>query len=349
MYMLGSRIGYVLATSSNDGGDSFGIRFTGTVLDYCFPARYSAPLHSVAYWIRESVGNPQRGQLFASIYEDNGSYDNPGTPLETISAGTGTYGFGRLEITGFTVSLVKGRRYRLRLTTTNTSNNNFGEFSLGPTIDNKNEFNSTTYLGYSVTWRWNNSWVVGRRFNVQVFQTVNNTPVSDHVLLRYDVGRNWGTSYTISSSTGPTGFRWTVPEGGKFRFFAVSLGFLSIPNDITGRQIRLLVMRDGKVVGCSFAQTFAPGIPLFRFGPAIVLEGGATYDFVFDQMNPGYSFSIRSRWVDPTYIPSWMPGLIYNGNVVSDEVWNILQLFLDDFEPVHHSCIINPYVMMPVG
>jgi len=362
MFPFGTRIGYSLMTDAH-GVDSLGMRYTNTVFDVLFVARYSAPLHSVAFWIRYVVGTPQLSDLTLTLYQDNGDHLNPGTPIESISGGSGTFGAGRLVFSGFSASLVKGRRYRLRITTSNNVNNNYGEFLLGPEMA-PGAYNDSHLTGYANVIKWQGNWSFYKRFNMQVFQTVGSQQISDHVLMATSGSDTGYVSYTTYNNQ-PFGIRVTMPPGGTYRYW----GFMCSRMSFAGEGLSQgywQVMKSGTTIAVTstypgFANNAFPdyspnwGRIVYRFTTPLVLEGGETYDFIFDVAkwhNSSNYASFLTCLIDNTYLPSWFQRyrLIVGGNEVTNRALPTFFLFIDDPIPVPPSDgIVNPYTMMPVG
>ena len=364
MFPFGTRIGYSLMTDVQ-ALDSLGMRFNDTIFDLLFVARYSAPLHSVAFWIRFVVGNPQRSHLTLTLYEDNGDHLNPGTPIESISGGSGTFGAGRLVFSGFSADLVKGRRYRLRITTSNNVDNNYGEFFVGPYMST-GTYDDSHLTGYTTMVRWQGNWLsyVHKRYNMQVFQTVGGQQISDNVLLATSGQSTATVSYTTYNNQ-PFGIRVTMPPGGKFRYWGLMCSRMSFVGSGFAHgywQVR----KSGTTIAVTssypgfYNDSFPDYSPnwgriVYRFTTPLVLEGGETYDFIFDVAklhNEWSHASFLTCIIDNTYLPSWFQRyrLIVGGNEVTNRALPTFFLFIDDPIPVPPSeGIVNPYTMMPVG
>jgi len=357
MFPFGTRIGYSLMTDAH-ALDSIGVRLNSTIFDKLFVARYSAPLHSVAFWIREVVGTPQRSDLTLTLYQDNGDHLNPGTPIESISGGSGAFGAGRLVFSGFSANLVKGRRYRLRITTSNNVNYDYGEFLLGPEMS-PGTYSDSYLTGYASAVRWQGNWSFFKRYNMQVFQTVGGQQISDNVLMAAGY-----VGYTTYNNQ-PFGIRVTMPPGGTFRYWGLMCSRVSFAGSGFAHgywQVR----KSGTTIAVTssypgFSNDFFPdsspnwGRIVYRFTTPLVLEGGETYDFIFDvaKLHTEWSYaSFLTCIIDNTYLPSWFQRyrLIVGGNEVTNRALPTFFLFIDDPIPVPPSeGIVNPYTMMPVG
>lgn len=357
MFPTGTRIGYSVATGPT-AADSFGLRFTNTIMDNVFIARYSAPLSKVAFWVRYIVGTPQRSAFTLSLYQDGGDLNNPGTLIESISGGTGTISAGRLEFSGFSANLVAGRRYRLRLTTSNNVDNNYPEISLGQPIDT-GDFNESIYCYDLMSVRWSGSVTNYNRANMQVFQNVGGQDVSDDVLLTDVVGY-------IPSYQG-IGVRFTAPNGPTLRYLGLVVNRIS-STDASAAHGYWYVKKGSDIVGVTaanpgFISTSVPdssptwGLWLYRFTRPLELEGGQTYDFIFDIAglhNSSYYANFLRTGIDPAYVPSWIQRYVLltgtSYTPVNNSILPTFFLMLDDAQPLPDSSgIINPYVMMPVG
>jgi hypothetical protein len=362
MFPFGTRIGYSLVTDVA-AVDSVGVRLNSTIFDVLFVARYSAPLHSVAFWIRDVVGTPQRSNLTLALYQDNGDHLNPGTPIESISGGSGTFGTGRLVFSGFSSSLVKGRRYRLRITTSNNVDNNYGEFLLGPEM-NPGTYSDTYLTGYASMVRWQGNWYFYKRFNMQVFQTVGSQQISDHVLMATSGPSTGYVSYTTYNNQ-PFGIRVTMPPGGTYRYWGLMCSRMSFAGDGFAHG-HWRVLKGSQVVGVTTnyhgfnANAFPDssenwGRIVWRFTRPLVLEGGETYDFIYSVAglhNSSNYASFLTCIIDDTYVPSWFQRykLLVGGSVVTNRALPTFFLYMDDPFPVPESAgIIDSYVMMPVG
>jgi len=357
MFPFGTRIGYSLMTDVATAG-SVGVRLDSTIFDKLFVARYSAPLHSVAFWIREVVGTPQRSDLTLTLYQDNGDHLNPGTPIESISGGSGAFGAGRLVFSGFSANLVKGRRYRLRITTSNNVNNNYGEFYVGPYMST-GTYDDSHLTGYASAVRWQGNWSFFKRYNMQVFQTVGGQQISDNVLMAAGY-----VGYTTHNNQ-PFGIRVTMPPGGTFRYWGLMCSRMSFDGEAFTHgywQVR----KSGTTIAVTSSypgfsnDSFPDSSPnwgriVYRFTTPLVLEGGETYDFIFDVAklhNQWVYASFLTCIIDNTYLPPWFQRyrLIVGGNEVTNRALPTFFLFIDDPIPVPPSeGIVNPYTMMPVG
>ena len=364
MFPFGTRIGYSLMTDAH-ALDSIGVRLNSTIFDKLFVARYSAPLHSVAFWIRFVVGNPQRSDLTLTLYQDNGDFDNPGTPIESISGGSGTFGAGRLVFSGFSADLVKGRRYRLRITTSNNVDNNYGEFYVGPYMST-GTYDDSHLTGYATMVRWQGNWLsyVHKRYNMQVFQTVGGQQISDNVLLATSDQSTAVVGYNTHNNQ-PFGIRVTMPPGGTFRYWGLMCSRVSFAGGSFAHGY-WMVLKGSQVVGVTTnypgfdPQAFSDHHPNFgrivwRFTRPLVLEGGETYDFIYSvagRHEPGNHAHFLTCIIDNTYVPSWFQRykLLVGGNVVTNRALPTFFLYMDDPFPVPESAgIIDSYVMMPVG
>jgi len=362
MFPFGTRIGYSLMTDAH-ALDSIGVRLNSTIFDKLFVARYSAPLHSVAFWIRFVVGNPQRSDLTLTLYQDNGDHLNPGTPIESISGGSGTFGAGRLVLSGFSASLVKGRRYRLRITTSNNEGYNYGEFLLGPEMS-PGTYSDSYLTGYASMLRWQGTWYFFKRFNMQVFQTVGGQQISDNVLMATSDPSTGYVAYTTHNNQ-PFGIRVTMPPGGTFRYWGLMCSRVSFAGDGLAHGY-WTVLKGSQLVGVTtnypgFHPSLFPdshenwGRIVWRFDRPLVLEGGETYDFIYSVAglhNSDVHASFLTCIIDNTYVPSWFQRykLLVGGNVVTNHALPTFFLYMDDPFPVPESAgIIDSYVMMPVG
>ena len=357
MFPFGTRIGYSLMTDVATA-DSVGVRLDSTIFDLLFVARYSAPLHSVAFWIREVVGTPQRSDLTLTLYQDNGDHLNPGTPIESISGGSGAFGAGRLVFSGFSANLVKGRRYRLRITTSNNVNYDYGEFLLGPEMS-PGTYSDSYLTGYASAVRWQGNWSFFKRYNMQVFQTVGGQQISDNVLMAAGY-----VGYTTYNNQ-PFGIRVTMPPGGTFRYWGLMCSRVSFAGDGLAHGY-WTVLKGSQLVGATtnypgFHPSLFPDSPenwgriVWRFARPLVLEGGETYDFIYSvagRHDSGVHASFVTCIIDNTYVPSWFQRykLLVGGNVVTNRALPTFFLYMDDPFPVPESAgIIDSYVMMPVG
>lgn len=362
MYPTGTRIGYSLA-SRDASTSSFGLRFTNTILDSVFIAKYSAPLSQVAFWVRSIIGTPQRSSITLTLYQDGGSIANPGTLIETVSGGSGAISTGRLVFSGFTSSLVKGRRYRLRLTTSNNQDNNFPEILLAPYL-HSGDFNESPFCSDFWQLRWQGSDSDHHAYNMQVFQTVNSQSVSRDVLVA-TVGDSITYAYT-SYNNSPFGVRFTAPPGKNLRYLGLVVNRMTMVGAAAYNsywQVKYqgdIICTTGVFPG--FAASTIPdstpywGLWLYRFTEPLVLEAGKTYDFIFavaGSHDASNYATLQTINIDSTYVPSWLQRyqLLVGGSVVSSRVLPTFMLVLDDAQPLpgESGGIINPYVMLPVG
>ena len=368
MFPYGTRLGYSIMTGQDDI-TSVGIRYTDTIVDKLFIARYSAPLYGFAFWIRSVVGVPTLTNLTFTLYADNGDFNNPGTPLETVSGLTGNINTGRLVVTGFSTNLVKGRRYRLRITTSNSANNNYAEFLLGPPMET-GTFNDSTLAGYATIVRFSGTTTYYNRFNMQVIQTVGSQQVSDQVLHATSGASTEYVTYS-SHTSNPFGIRVTMPSGANLRYWGFMISRVSYVGQGASHGY-WIVKKGSNVVGVTNnypgvnASTFPDTSPnwgriVYRFSRSLVLEGGQTYDFIFNVAglhNASNYASFLTCITDNTYVPQWFQRykLLVSGSEVTNRALPTFFLYLDDPYPSSDfSCpdsgsgIVNPYVMMPVG
>lgn len=358
MYPAGTRIGYSICPRGYDMG-SFGLRFTATILDNVFVAKYSGQLTKVAFWIRAIAGTPQRSHLTLTLYEDGGSIPNPGTVLESISGGTGSFGVGRLEFSGFTTNLVAGRRYRLRLTTSNNVDANYGEFLLGHPVECGDMNESGQFCYDSMQWRWSGADNYSTRANMQVFQSVSGNEVSDDVLLT-------DATTTYLSHQG-IGVRFVAPPGPTLRYLGLVVNRITM-STAAARCGYWYVKKGNDIIGVTgvfpgFTNTTIPdsnpywGLWLYRFTRPLELEGGQTYDFIFSvagSHDSSNNASFLTFGIDPTYVPAWMQRYkLLQGsglNEVTNRVLPTFFLVMDDVQPLPDaSGIFNPYIIMPVA